>query len=101
MSFTGPFYVVVCSSPTGTYIAERDVAVSTYAGTIDDIVAMQFENLCHVVEVQTGRDVTEQMVRAAMTEWALDGEPLTEAQYALVELHIGINAARSFRRAAA
>lgn len=100
MTFTGPYYLVVCSSPKGTYIAERDVAVSTYAGTIDDIVSMQFENLCQVIEIGSGRDVTEKMVRAAMTEWAVNGEPLAEGQYALVEMHIGIHAARSFRRAA-
>lgn len=96
----GPFYIVVCSSAKGTYVAERDVAVSTYAGTIDDIVSMQFDNLCQVLEIGSGRDVTEQMVRAAMMEWAHRGEPLTEGQYALVELHIGVHAARSFRRAA-
>ena len=100
MAFTGPYYLVIQSSPSGTYVTERDVAVSTYAGTVDDIVSMQFDNLCQVIEVGSGRDMTEQMVRAALTEWAHDGEPLTEAQYALVELHIRLHATRGFRRVA-
>jgi hypothetical protein len=96
----GPFYVAVCGDHTGTYIAERDVKDCTFAGTIADIVSCQIEDLVQVLEIGTGRDVTEQMARAVMTIWAHDGEPLTENQYTFVELHVGMAAAMSFRRAA-
>jgi hypothetical protein len=97
---TGPFYILICGDHRGTYVCERDVALCTWSSTVEAIVGGEHTNFLQVIEVGTGRDVTEQMVRAAMNEWACGGESLTEYQYHTVEMHIGVNAARSFRRAA-
>lgn len=96
-----PYYVVVCGDTEDeAYTPERMVSDCTYSRTIADIAEMQFDNLLRVIEIGTGRDMTEQMVRAAMNMWAQSGEPISRCKRQLIELHIGVQAANSFRSAA-
>jgi hypothetical protein len=97
---TGPFYIAISGDHTGTYIAERAVKDCTYSKTIEDIASGEIRDLVQVIEIGTGRDMTEQMARAVMTGWAHSGEPLTDWQRDFVELHVGIGAANSFRKVA-
>lgn len=96
----GPFYAVVCGDANDCYMPERKVSACTWAQTVADITAMQFDDLLQVIEIGTGVDRTEQMLRAAMTLWAQDGDPISPRQRRLIELHIGVHAANSFRMVA-
>lgn len=92
-----PFYLVICGH-IDPYIAERNVEDSTWAGTVKDIADGQFERLSRVLEIGTGRDVTERMVREAADLRAQSGADYSHKFFELVELHVGTRAARALVR---
>jgi hypothetical protein len=97
-----PHYLVVCGlSKDGTYTPERKLEDTTWAGTVADISGLQFENLCNVIEVATGRDVTERMVREAAEQRVHSGADYNHHFFKLVELHLGTRVARSLVRGVA
>jgi hypothetical protein len=93
-------YLVLCGQHIDEYAPERDVKDMTWAGTVQDVAAGQFENLTRVLEIGTGADVTDKLAREVSTIWAHSGEPLSYSQYSFVEQTVGTRAARSFVRAA-
>ena len=99
-----PIYLVTCAHPDGAYMPERDVSDLDRATTVRDIATFQFENVARVLECDpvsgTCRDVTEAIAREVMTIWANEAEPLSLWQYQFVQMHVGVQAAQSFRRAA-
>ncbi|MCK1367659.1 hypothetical protein [Bradyrhizobium sp. 62] len=101
-AFRGPFYIVVCGlSKDDPYTPERNIGDTTWAGTVKDIADMQFENLLQVIELGTGRDVTDRMVREAAELRIHDGADYSHKFFELVELHIGTRTARSLVRVTA
>lgn len=94
-------YLVICGLHDKPYIAERNVEDATWGGTVGDIADMQFENLLRVVEVGTGRDVTERMVREAAEKRLNADDDYSHKFFELVELHAGTRAARSLVRGVA
>ena len=60
------------------------------------------QTVSYVLHVHDGisEDRSEEAFRSVMTELADDGERITDSQYAWIELHVGSQAANSFRRAA-
>lgn len=54
----------------------------------------------HHIHDGTAEDRSEEAFRAVMTQFANEGEPLTDNQYEFVEEHVSMQAAQSFRRAA-
>lgn len=92
-----PFYVVICGSME-PIIAERDIADCDWAGTVKDIAEGQFENLNMVLEIGTGRNVAERMVREAAELRAHNGADYCHKFFKLVELHVGTRAAHSMVR---
>jgi hypothetical protein len=97
-----PHYLVVCGlSKDGAYTPERNVEDTTWAGTVADIASLQFENLCNVIEVATGRDVTDRMMREAAEHRIHSGADYSHKFFQLVELHLGTRAARSLVRGVA
>ena len=74
------------------------------ATTLRHITEGQFEGLTQVIEINPVecicRDVTEDFALDVMRIWARSGEPLTDWQREYVELHVSVQAANSFRRAA-
>lgn len=97
----GPFYLVICGDAAeDAYTPQRMASDCTWARTVADIAEMQFDDLLQVIEVGTGRDMTEQAMRAAMNVWAQVGEPISRCKRQIIELHVGIAAANSFRSAA-
>jgi hypothetical protein len=99
--FHGPFYIVVCGLHDEPYTAERNIGDTTWAGTVKDIADIQFENLLQVIELGTGRDVTDRMVREAAEKRVHEGADYSHAFFKLVELHLGTRAARSLVRGVA
>lgn len=97
-------YIAVCSSKTGNYVRERDVADTDRKTTVADISSGEIEDVVQVLEVNpvegTCRDVTEDIAREVMTAWANDAEPLLDWQFDFVEQFVSMQAAQSFRRAA-
>jgi hypothetical protein len=99
--FCGPFYIVVCGLHDDPYTPERNTADTTWAGTVKDIADVQFENLLQVIELGTGRDVTDRMVREAAEKRVHEGADYSHAFFKLIELHLGTRAARSLVRGVA
>jgi hypothetical protein len=97
--FRGPFYIVVCGlSADEPYIPERNIGDTTWAGTVRDIADMQFENLLQVLEIGTGRDCTEAMLRQAADKRIDEGADYSHSFFKLIELHLGTRAARHYCR---
>lgn len=92
-----PFYVVVCGS-FEPIIVERDVERCTWASTVEDISRLQFENLNMVLEIGTGRNVTDRMVREAAYLRAERCDDYSHKFFELVELNAGTRAARALVR---
>ncbi len=73
--------------------------------TVKWIASGEFTKIAKVIgfdlDKGTCRDATLEIATEVMTRWAHDGEPLSDWQYEFVELHVSMNAARSFRREAA
>lgn len=97
---TSTLYLILCGQYIDEYAPERDVKDMNRATTVREIAEGQFKSLTRVLEVATGADVTADLARDVMTRWAHDGEPLSDWQRDFVELHVGLQAANSFRRAA-
>jgi hypothetical protein len=97
-------YLVVVAHKDGAYLPERKLSDLDRATVIKDIADGQYEGLTQVIEFNPAegicRDVTEDIAREVMTLWARQGEPLRNWQYEFVELHVSMQAAQSFRRAA-
>lgn len=93
-----PLYLVI-EGQTELYSAERNLPDMGWDATVRQIAEMQFANLNKIIEVGTGRDVTERMVREAADLNATNGRGGYEFGV-MVELHLGTRAARSFMRAA-
>jgi hypothetical protein len=101
-AFRGPFYIVICGhSSDDPYTPERNIGDTTWAGTVKDIADMQFENLLQVIELGTGRDVTDRMVREAAEKRIHEGSDYSHGFFKLVELHLGTRVARSLVRGVA
>jgi len=92
-----PFYLVIEGS-FDPYVAERDVEACTWAGTVKDIADCQFENLTSVIEVGTGRNVADRMVREAAELRNIEGREYSHVMFKLVELHIGTRVAHAMVR---
>ena len=84
-----------------THCIERVKADMTWDGTVKDLADMQFENLSEIIELATGRDVTDRMVRAAMQLRDDRGADYSHAFFELVELTLGTRVAHSMSRRAA
>ena len=95
-----PFYIVIDQYDGEDYVIDRPVADCTRASIVADIASGEIRDMTRVIEVGSGRDVTEDFARAVMQTWAEADEPLTDYQRDFVEQHIGIAAANAFRRAA-
>lgn len=94
-----PIYLVFAGQ-FEPYSVERNLPDMTWDGTVRDIAGLQFNNLRQVIEVSTGRDVTERMVREAADMRAHRGDDNSYEFGKLVELTLGTRAARPFLRAA-
>ena len=92
-----PFYVVVCGYHE-PYVAERNAEDCTWAGTVKDIADGQFDRLTRVLEIGTGRDVCDRMVREAAELRTERGDEYSHKFFELVELHAGTRAARMLVR---
>jgi hypothetical protein len=100
--YAGPFYIVVCGhSADQPYTPERNIGDTAWAGTVKDIAEVQFENLLQVIELGTGRDVTDRMMREAAERRLHDGADYSHAFFKLVEMHLGTRSARSLVRGVA
>jgi len=100
MTASLPFYIVIDRYDGEDYVIDRPVADCTRAAIIKDIASGEIRDMTRVIEVGSGRDVTEDFARAVMQTWAEAGEELTDHQRDFVQLHIGIAAANSFRKVA-
>lgn len=58
----GQLYLVFCGNFDPPYTPERYEHDMTWDGTVADIADLQFPSLNRVIEIGTGRDVTEQMM---------------------------------------
>lgn len=90
-------YITFCGQKIEEYAPERMTSDMGWFSTVKDIAEGQFENLSRVIEVSSGRDVSQMMVRAAANIWANKGEPLSRWQRQLLELHLGVSFANQFR----
>lgn len=72
------------------------------AATVAWIASGELTSIAHVIAFDLAnrscRDATSEIAREVMTAFADDGEPLSDWQYAFVELHVGIVAANAFGR---
>jgi len=97
-------YLVTVAHPRGDYLSERALSDLDRTTTVKDIADGQFTNVLQVIEFNPAEgichDVTEDIAREVMTEWAKSGEPLEAWQFDFIALHVGLSAANSFRRAA-
>lgn len=82
------------------YCVERALPDMSWDATVKDLAEMQFENLSQIIEVGTGRDVTQIMMREAMDYRDSHRIEATHKFGVLVELVLGTRAARPFLRAA-
>ena len=92
-----PLYVVVCGQHE-PYVVERDVLDCTWGATVEDIASGQFETLTVVLELATGRNVTDIMLREALDLRSHRGAEYSHAMFELAELHLGTRTARAMVR---
>lgn len=97
MSTALPHYIVICGS-LEPYITERNVEDATWAATVRDVADGQFMRLTRVLELGTGRDVTDRIVREAADLRSHRGDEYSHAMFELVELHLGTRTARAMVR---
>lgn len=97
-------YLLVAADKGGAYLPERKLSDLDRATTVKDIAAGQYEDLIQVIELNpvegTCRDVTEDIAWEVSAIWSANGEPLSDWQQDFIEQTIGLEAARSFPRAA-
>lgn len=97
-------YLVTVAHLGGDYMSERNVSDLDRVSTVNDLASGQLEGLVSVLECNAAEgichDVTEDIARDVSTIWADAGEPLSDWQVEFIEVHLGLNAASSFRRAA-
>lgn len=97
-------YLLVAADKGGAYLPERKLSDLDRATTVKDIADGQYEDLIQVIELNpvegTCRDVTEDIAWEVSAIWSANGEPLSDWQQDFIEQTIGLEAARSFPRAA-
>ena len=97
-------YLVVAGHKAGDYLPERNLSDLDRATTVKDITDGQYEDLIQVIELNPVegicRDVTEDIAWKVSAIWSANGEPLSDWQQDFIEQTIGLEAARSFPRAA-
>ena len=97
-------YLLVAADKGGAYLPERKLSDLDRATTVKDIAAGQYEDLIQVIELNPVenicRDVTEDIAWEVSALWSANGEPLSDWQQDFIEQTIGLEAARSFPRAA-
>lgn len=94
---TVPFYIVV-QGHHEPYVAERNVEDCTWASTVKDIADGQFDRLTRILEIATGRDTTEQMLREALELRAHRGDEYSHSMFVTAEMHLGTRTARALVR---
>jgi hypothetical protein len=76
----------------------------TYRGAVEAVETAMGDGhsvqFVHYIEAGSVEDISEQVFCKVMSNLADNGEPLTDRQYAFIELHVSMQAAQSFRRAA-
>ena len=96
--------LLVAADKGGAYLPERKLSDLDRATVIKDIAGGQYEDLIQVIELNpvegTCRDVTEDIAWEVSAIWSANGEPLSDWQQDFIEQTIGLEAARSFPRAA-
>jgi len=97
-------YIVLVAHRSGEYLPEQNVSSLDRATVVKDIADGQYEDLIQVIELNPVenicRDVTEDIAWEVSALWSRDGEPLSDWQRDFLEQTIGLEAARSFPRAA-
>ena len=97
-------YLMIGTDKDGAYLPERKLSDLDRATVIKDIADGQYEGLTQVLEINPAegicRDVTEDMAWEVSALWSRDGEPLSDWQRDFIEQTIGLEAARSYPRAA-
>ena len=97
-------YIVLVAHRSGEYLPEQNVSSLDRATVVKDVADGQYEDLIQVIELNpvegTCRDVTEDIAWEVSALWSRDGEPLSDWQRDFIEQTIGLEAARSFPRAA-
>ena len=97
-------YIVLVAHRSGEYLPEQNVSSLDRATVVKDIADGQYEDLIQVIELNpvegTCRDVTEDIAWEVSAIWSANGEPLSDWQQDFIEQTIGLEAARSFPRAA-
>lgn len=97
-------YLVVAADKDGAYLPERKLSDLDRATTVKDIADGQYEDLIQVIELNPVegicRDVTEDIAWEVSAIWSANGEQLSNWQQDFIEQTIGLEAARSFPRAA-
>jgi hypothetical protein len=96
-----PLYIVFAETPE-SYVFDRAEKDMTREATIKDLADGQFTfRIRKILEIGTGKDVTEDFAWAISHIWATDGEPLTDEQERFIELNLGYTALRAFHNEAA
>jgi hypothetical protein len=97
-------YLVTLAHLGGDFMPERNVSDLDRASTVNDIANGQLEGLVSVLECNPAEgichDVTEDIAQEVMTIWSNEGETLHDWQVEFIEVHVGLHAAASFKRAA-
>lgn len=97
-------YLVIGTDKDDAYLPERKLSDLDRATVIKDIADGQYEGLIQVIECNPVegicRDVTEDIAWKVSAIWSANGEPLSDWQQDFIEQTIGLEAARSFPRAA-
>jgi hypothetical protein len=98
-------HVVICHDGKEYYCPERKLSDMTFAMTVNDIAAGQFEGVAYVYEFATSektapRDVTEDIAWAVSGRFADTDEELEDWAVEFIQCHLGMETANSFRRAA-
>lgn len=97
-------YLVVCADKSGGYIPEKKLSDLDRKTLIKDIADGQHTEVIQVLEINPAEhicnDVSDDIFRAVVDLWAVEGEPLRDWQRDFVEQTVGIETANAFPRAA-
>lgn len=84
------------------WCAADEIFKMDHHATVEWIASGELTSIAQVIgfDLTTGkcRDATKDIARDVMERWAVNGDPLKDWQYEFVELHVSMQAARSFRR---
>jgi len=104
LTINGERFIILAGTCIEPWVAADEVFKMDRFNAVKFVASGEVKNIAKVVafnlKAGTCRDATAEIAADVMDRWAIDDDELSDWQLEFVELHMSMQAARSFRRAA-